>query len=393
MQPANDVRAIVTRAEEAMVRGDNAGAERLLREALSLQETSLGAQHPEVANTLNNLAIVCEMNGKLVDAEACYRRGYAIATASLPPSDPFVATSRDNLEEFCRARGIPLMQSPPPQAAVPAVPTQKDAPTQVKVPPAPLPPPRPASSAPPPPAPPRTASAVPANPRTFTALAAVREPSRVPAIALALAALVVLLVVGWFLVETQQQPVRTASAPTPTPAPPPDAPTTPPASTADASKTPPAAAASDAAPPAAAPPAPAPRSVESAPPTPARAPSRDGAPAAGKRSASLSVVNAQVCRNLATSGAWTCTPATAEQGPGTMYFYTRVASPTDTVIEHRWYRDDRLQQRVPLRIRANPSGFRTYSRTTVTADRSGKWKVELRTPDGEILDTQTFAVR
>src|SRR5687768_3876820 len=99
MQVANDLGAIVNGAEQAAARGDNAGAERLLRQALSIQEASLGPQHPEVANTLNNLAIVSEMNGKLTDAEACYRRSYAIAVATLPSTDPFVATSRENLEE------------------------------------------------------------------------------------------------------------------------------------------------------------------------------------------------------------------------------------------------------------------------------------------------------
>jgi hypothetical protein len=76
-----------------------------------------------------------------------------------------------------------------------------------------------------------------------------------------------------------------------------------------------------------------------------------------------------------------------------IYYYTRVASGGDTTIEHRWYRDDRLLQSVPLRIRANPSGFRTYSRTSITADRTGKWKVELRTQDGQVLDEKTFVVQ
>jgi hypothetical protein len=74
-------------------------------------------------------------------------------------------------------------------------------------------------------------------------------------------------------------------------------------------------------------------------------------------------------------------------------FFTRVASPRDTTIEHRWYRDERLHQRVPLRIGANASGFRTYSRTTITADRAGTWKVELRTQDGQLLDEKTFSVQ
>ena len=76
-----------------------------------------------------------------------------------------------------------------------------------------------------------------------------------------------------------------------------------------------------------------------------------------------------------------------------MYFYTRVASPRDTTIEHRWYRGGKLEQRVPLRIRANPSGFRTYSQTRMSAASTGTWKVELRTEDGQLIDEKTFAVR
>ena len=343
MRAVNDVGAIVQGAEQAAARGDHAGAERLLRQALSLQEANLGARHPDVANTLNNLAIVCEMTGNLVDAEACYRRAHAIATASLPPGDPFVAISRRNLEEFCAARGIPLMQTPP----------------------APLPPPAPQAAPLPvkqaPPVPPRASSPVRSTAHTPTAPPATREPSRVTAIALGLAALVVLIAVGWFLVETNPQPVRSASAPEP----------------------------------AAVPPAAAPRADKPAAsaPAPARAPSTEEAPAAVTRPSPVSVVSAQVCSSLTRTGAWTCTPAGAEQGPGTLYFYTRVASPTDTVVEHRWYRDGQLHQQVELNIAANPSGFRTYSRMTVTADHGGKWKVELRTPAGGVLHEETFAVR
>jgi hypothetical protein len=107
----------------------------------------------------------------------------------------------------------------------------------------------------------------------------------------------------------------------------------------------------------------------------------------------VTVVTSELCRSLTTSGVWTCTPASGTQAPGTISFYTRVASPRDTTIEHRWYWDDRLHQRVSLRVGANASGFRTYSRTTITADRAGTWKVELRTQDGQLLDQKTFSVQ
>ena len=92
-------------AEQAAAAGDYASAERLLREAADLQEASLGPLHPDLANTLNNLGVVCEITDKPDDAERCFRRAYEIAIAVLEPDHPFVATSRKNLEDFCAARG------------------------------------------------------------------------------------------------------------------------------------------------------------------------------------------------------------------------------------------------------------------------------------------------
>ena len=95
-------------AERAAIGGDLASAEELLRKAASLQESELGPLHPDLANTLNNLAVVTEKTGRPGDAEAFYRRASAIASASLPADHPMVAASRQNLEDFCRARGLPI---------------------------------------------------------------------------------------------------------------------------------------------------------------------------------------------------------------------------------------------------------------------------------------------
>jgi hypothetical protein len=111
-------------------------------------------------------------------------------------------------------------------------------------------------------------------------------------------------------------------------------------------------------------------------------------------SAAPKVVSAQLCRSLAVAnGSWRCDAVSGTFGPGPLVFFTRVASTRDAVIEHRWYRGDSLHQRVELRIRANQNGFRTYSRTTVSPDRAGKWKVELRAADGRVLQEETFNVR
>ena len=419
MPNVNDLRSIVQGVEQAEARGDHVTAERLLRQALALQETSAGPNHPEVANILNNLAIVCELNGKLTDAEGCYRRAYAIATSSLPANDPFVTTSRENLEQFCTARGIPLKDAsakepkeapsassvPPPSASSVPRPAASTAP-----PPRPAPPPPPQPKAPPaapkqaatPPSPRsavpptlddfplRSSSAVPVTPRTISAPAAIREPSRAPAIAAVLALLGVLLVVGWYLINSNSSRERVASAPSATPG----ATSTPAPSPAPAQPTPapqpePAAPATAAATPPAEPERVAPQPPAATAPEPT-VPER---PAATTTKATVTALTAEVCSSLTRTGAWSCAPATNAQAPGVMYFYTRVASPRDTTIEHRWYRGGKLEQRVPLRIRANPSGFRTYSQTRMSAASTGTWKVELRTEDGQLIDEKTFAVR
>jgi Protein of unknown function (DUF2914) len=110
----------------------------------------------------------------------------------------------------------------------------------------------------------------------------------------------------------------------------------------------------------------------------------------------------RMCRMLSTSGSlaanstgeWFCEPPSLPVGPGSLFFYTRVKSPADTTVQHRWYRDERLRQVVELPIRANTaSGYRTYSRHTIGDDAAGEWRVELRTRTGVILHEERFVVR
>src|SRR6187551_1220936 len=108
MPGSADVRELVLAAEQAANAGDLASANDLLKEIARIQEADLGPVHPDLANTFNNLAVVAEQSGRIDEAEAFYRRAVSIASAALPPDDPMVAASRQNLEDFCRARGLPL---------------------------------------------------------------------------------------------------------------------------------------------------------------------------------------------------------------------------------------------------------------------------------------------
>src|SRR5215213_3004854 len=130
MPEPREARAIIENAEQAAAAGNYAAAEDLLREAAALQEQTLGPHHPDLANTLNNLGVICEMAHNPVDAEHYFRRAYTIATATLAPDHPFVVTSRKNLHDFCAARGRPaeLGPSPPGVAAWLEAPAPRAAP-------------------------------------------------------------------------------------------------------------------------------------------------------------------------------------------------------------------------------------------------------------------------
>ena len=101
-------RTIIEEAERAAAARDYVSAEKLLREAVRIQEGTLGRLHPELANTLNNLGIVCEITGHPVDAEHFFRRAVAIATKAFGEGHPLVVTSQKNLRDFCDARGKKL---------------------------------------------------------------------------------------------------------------------------------------------------------------------------------------------------------------------------------------------------------------------------------------------
>jgi hypothetical protein len=116
------------------------------------------------------------------------------------------------------------------------------------------------------------------------------------------------------------------------------------------------------------------------------------------RGTAVSVERAAMCRALsprASSAAdWPCTPAGAAVAPGTVFFYTRIRATRPTTVEHRWYRDGDLQQRVELSVAANPqAGYRTYSRLTIAPDQDGPWRVELRGATGALLHEERFVVR
>jgi len=349
-----DLRSAFEAAEQAAAAGDYMAAERHLSGAASQQEASLGPLHPDLANTLNNLGVVYETIDRPADAERCYRRAYSIAVASLEPDHPFVATSEKNLRDFCEARGKSF-ELPTPLPAV-------------------VPPPEPA---PVPAAAPPELSSEPPRERPVT------SASRVRAVGV-LGVIVIAALIAARLWLSPNEPVEPAQ----------EVATPPPLERAAPISEPPAAKPIDEPPAKPVPerPAAAPRRVA---PRPASTSERPVAVAGNRRtappvSAGPTMAEANVCSELSTRE-WRCNPVSSSADSGQLFFYTRVKSPTDTTVEHRWYHGNRLHRRVGLRVQANQrSGYRTYSRTAVNA---GDWRVELRSRDGAVLHEERFVVR
>ena len=342
MPEARELRSVIEAAEQAASAGDYVTAELNLREAAALQESQLGPFHPDLANTLNNLGVVYERADSPAEAELCYRRAYAIATTAHAPDHPLVVASRKNLEDFCKARGRPFERST-------------------------------------------------VRPERVARRKPVGTSSRPIVVGVTGALGIAILLVATFWVRSsgpdESSPGPTATSArsqerVPEPAP---IESNPPKQELTTEAT-----------------ASVPREIDS---PIARSRGKSVAPessrsVSGERrapAASVPVVatmaEAQLCRRLSTRD-WRCDPVTSPVAPGRLFFYTRVKAAQNTTIEHRWYREDRLRQSMELRIRASPeSGYRTYTRQTVTAESAGNWRVELRTKDGSVLYEERFVVR
>ena len=406
MQEPVSLTALFDAAEQAAMSGDYPAAARLLTDAARAQEAALGPDHRDLANTLNNLAVAHERSGDLDAAEREFRRAYAIASRSLAPDDPLVATSAQNLRDFCLVNGrsidgvtppsqahvfdwppaeggrhsttVERYEVPPasdlvvvaPAGAVPAGPSPT-APAAPVPPPATAPTAAPASVAPEParpspvprPAPSPSPVPQPAPASTPTAGAPAR---RVPGWLVGLA-VVVLAGVVWLLVGRRSEPARPAPAepvmdPVPPPAQAPNTAPAPPSGSRGSAK-------------------PSPRATT--PPSPAASTPGPG------RAGDVTIGEARLCSALV---AYRCTAAVSPVRPGQITFYTRLVATRDTTVIHRWYRGGQLRQAVRLSVPARAAGFRTYSRSNVY-DTGSEWRVELRTVDGALLHSETFQVK
>jgi CHAT domain-containing protein/Tfp pilus assembly protein PilF len=77
--------------------GQYSKAEPLYQRSLAIREQALGANHPDVATALYNLAVLYEAQGQYSKAEPLYQRSLAIWEQALGANHPNVATALNNL--------------------------------------------------------------------------------------------------------------------------------------------------------------------------------------------------------------------------------------------------------------------------------------------------------
>jgi tetratricopeptide (TPR) repeat protein/transcriptional regulator with XRE-family HTH domain len=99
-------------------RGQHLEAERLFQRALQIWEKVLGSEHPNVANSLNYLAILSLNQGKYAQAERLFQRALQIAEQTLGPEHPNVAVSLHDLAVLLQEQGKYTVAEPLAQRAL-----------------------------------------------------------------------------------------------------------------------------------------------------------------------------------------------------------------------------------------------------------------------------------
>lgn len=80
-------------------------AELLVRRSLTIREEAMGAEHQAVASSLNNLAALLQRQGKLLEVEPFLRRALSVLEKSLGGEHPDVARGLNNLGLFLHSQG------------------------------------------------------------------------------------------------------------------------------------------------------------------------------------------------------------------------------------------------------------------------------------------------
>ena len=101
----NEVDRLNRRIEELKKDGHYSDAAPLAQRVLAIEERSLGGNHPAVAASLNNLALLYVKEGRYADVQPLYQRALAIRETAFGPDHPDVASSLNNLASLYRIQG------------------------------------------------------------------------------------------------------------------------------------------------------------------------------------------------------------------------------------------------------------------------------------------------
>ena len=97
--------ALNKEVESLYAEGEYDRAVVVAKKALGVAEKERGSDHPDVALSLNNLALLYNAQGQYAAAEPLYKRSIAILEKALGPDHPNVATSLNNLSELYKKMG------------------------------------------------------------------------------------------------------------------------------------------------------------------------------------------------------------------------------------------------------------------------------------------------
>ena len=106
VQSANlDAGMVNRKGEELDRQGNFELAVRAAQKAIEVAERSVGPDHPYVAISLNDLALIYSNEGEYAKAEPLYNRSLAIWVKTLGPDHPYVANCLSKLSALYHAMG------------------------------------------------------------------------------------------------------------------------------------------------------------------------------------------------------------------------------------------------------------------------------------------------
>ena len=104
-QGADELAALNAQVVKLYGLGKYAEAIEIAKRSLALAEKQLGPDHPDVGQSLNNLALLYDKQGRYGEAEPLYKRSLALSEKALGPDHPAVGTSLNNLAGLYESQG------------------------------------------------------------------------------------------------------------------------------------------------------------------------------------------------------------------------------------------------------------------------------------------------